>query len=278
MEVIQSVDDLLAWRRERAEALDLGFVPTMGALHEGHFSLVREAKTRHERVAVSIYVNPLQFGPHEDYLKYPRNLEADVEGLLACGCDLVFAPSPSDLQHSADPLKVASPKLGHELCGAFRPGHFDGVLTIVLRLFRLMQPRAAFFGLKDRQQFTLIRRMAEEWFLNVDVVGLPTVREADGLAMSSRNVYLSPEERSRAVQIPAVLKELADQARAWPTASRVLETKGRAALEAAGFRVDYLECRHADDLRRSDLAAIGTVFLVAAWLGATRLIDNLVVE
>ena len=240
-------------------------VMTMGALHDGHVALLRAARAQADAVVLTVFVNPLQFGPGEDLDRYPRTLEADLALAAAEGVDLVFAPTP-DVVYPAEPLvRVTAGPLGEVLEGAHRPGHFDGVLTVVLKLLHLVRPDVALFGEKDAQQLACIRRMVADLDVPVDVVGVPTVREPDGLALSSRNRYLSPDERSTALALSRALREVADTGDV---------AAGRAVLDAeAGVAVDYLE--RVDPLS-FDPDPSGTLVVVAARVGTTRLIDNLV--
>ncbi len=271
----EALDAALApWRSD-----GIAFVPTMGNLHDGHLALVARARELAPRVVVSIYVNPLQFGPQEDFDAYPRTLEADRARLAEVGADLVFAPLDSVMypRPLEETTRVHVPGLSEILCGAHRPGHFDGVTTVVARLFNLVRPDHAVFGEKDYQQLLVIRRMVEDLAIPVRIHGVPTVREPDGLAMSSRNQYLSLDERARA---PALYRALRTAAEALARGSEDyerLEAQGRAALEAAGFRVDYFTVRDAEDLGPPK-AGRPLVVLAAARLGRARLIDNLRVD
>jgi len=263
-----------SWRlQERAERLAL--VPTMGALHEGHLSLIRAARERAERVVVSIFVNPLQFGPHEDFAAYPRDLKADLEKCAAAGVEEVFHPDASQFYPPGFQTHVEVSELAAELCGARRPGHFEGVATVVYRLFQLLQPDLAFFGEKDLQQLRVVQRMARDLGLPVEVCGCPIVRDADGLALSSRNQYLSPEERSQALAIVRGLREARAAFSAGERDPAALVERCRGALRAAGLREDYVELRDPVSLRPvTSEAEWGSRLLVAAFAGKTRLIDN----
>lgn len=265
--------------RARAGGARLGFVPTMGALHSGHLRLVEVARGHAERVAVSIFVNPTQFGPNEDFAKYPRNLEQDVALLESVGADLVLSPSADEMYPQGEKTRVRVSGLSEHLCGPFRPGHFEGVATVVTKLFAIAGPCTAVFGRKDYQQLKIIERLARDLMLPVTVIGEPTVRDADGLALSSRNAYLSAEERQRALAIPRALAaantRFADGERG---ASALIEPV-RAALAAAGLRADYADIADPEglfpipgDLQVGERALIA----VAAFCGTTRLIDNLV--
>lgn len=254
----------------------LGFVPTMGNLHQGHLQLVREAKRHARHVVASIFVNPLQFGADEDLDNYPRTLSADQEALAAEGVRLLFSPSvdtlyPLPLEQQT---RVSVPGIGALYCGASRPGHFDGVATVVCKLFNIVQPDVAVFGRKDYQQLAIIRRMVRDLAMPVDIVGVETVREEDGLAMSSRNQYLRPEERAIAPGLYGILIEGAERIRAGERDYRRLAADLRAQLDSMGFRSDYIEVVDADTLLSPGPEARCLAILVAAWLGAARLIDN----
>jgi pantoate--beta-alanine ligase len=257
----------------RAGGATLGLVPTMGALHDGHGALLDTARATDQAVVASIFVNPLQFGPHEDYLRYPRSFDADVERCRAAGVDLVWAPSVDDM-YAAGPAQVtvSAGPLGDELEGAVRPGHFAGMLTVVTKLFTSVRPDRAYFGEKDYQQLTLVRRLAVDLDLGVDVVGVDTVREPDGLALSSRNVYLTGADRGPAVALSRALR--AGAAAAAGGRDAVLAT-ARAVLAECGVVVDYL------DLRGVDLGPPPehgeARLLVAATVGTPHLIDNIAV-
>jgi pantoate--beta-alanine ligase len=254
----------------------VALVPTMGALHRGHLALVNAARRRADRVIVSIFVNPAQFAPHEDFGSYPRTFASDIEALREARVDLVWAPTPQIMYPEGfathlDPGGVA--KAGLE--DKFRPHFFGGVATVVAKLFIQTRPDAALFGQKDYQQLRVITQMAKDLDLAVKVIGIPTVRERDGLAMSSRNAYLSPEQRAIAPTLHRVLKECAQKIKAGNPVAAALQD-GRAAIESAGFALDYLEARHALTLEPIASGKDGPIrLLVAAKLGTTRLIDNL---
>jgi len=268
---------LESWRRE---GLRVGFVPTMGNLHAGHLDLVRAAAARTDRVVVSIFVNPLQFGPGEDFASYPRTLAEDLERLAGEHCDLVFAPGEETMYpHGRDgTTRVEVPGLSGILCGASRPGHFSGVATVVSKLFNLVQPHLATFGEKDFQQLAVIRRMAIELCFPVEILGVPTRREADGLAMSSRNRYLGPEERATAPALYATLQAVAQGLAAGRRDFVALQQAGMDNIRSAGLGPEYLEIRRRDGLERPEPGDRQLVVLAAARLGRARLIDNLVVE
>lgn len=281
MQTVQDAPALrAAVRNWRAQGQTVGLVPTMGNLHAGHHSLLKLAKARADRVVASVFVNPTQFGPNEDFERYPRTLAQDQTGLAEAGCDLLFAPEvatlyPYGAQHS---VSVHVPQITETLDGAHRPGHFDGVATVVSKLFHLVQPDIAVFGQKDFQQLKVIERMVRDLSLPVKVMAGPTWRADDGLAMSSRNQYLSVAERALAPQIHATLlqmRELIAKGHAW----RVVEQVATSKLERAGFVPDYAVIRRAEDLSEpANGERDGLVALIAARLGSTRLIDNLLFD
>jgi pantoate--beta-alanine ligase len=264
-----------AFDEARREGGSVGFVPTMGALHEGHLALVREAGRRAKFVAVSIFVNPTQFGPHEDFARYPRQLEVDLAKLGPLGVDLVLAPEAHDMYPPGDDTRVRVGAVAAPLEGSHRPGHFEGVATVVAKLFGIVGPCVAVFGRKDYQQLLVVRRMARDLFFPVTIVAHPIVREPDGLAMSSRNVYLTTDERARALSIvgglDAALRRFAGGLRQ----PRELERLAREPVERAGASIDYVEARDPDSLAAFE-GDVGdrAVLLVACRVGKTRLIDN----
>jgi pantoate--beta-alanine ligase len=248
----------------------------MGNLHAGHVSLVELAKRHGAPVVASLFVNPLQFGAGEDFERYPRTLDADCARLAAAGCDLVFAPDVTEMYPVPQTYTVAvPPAMANDLCGAFRPGHFNGVATVVLKLFNLIQPRIAVFGKKDFQQLHVIRELVRQFNLPIDILAGDTLREADGLAMSSRNGYLSPAERIQATQLH---RALADVGSAIERGERGFDTLAATAarhLKMAGWRVDYVAVRDAETLATARAGSVRLVVLGAATLGTTRLIDNI---
>ena len=260
----------------RGKNRTVALVPTMGALHDGHFSLVKQARRRADVVVVSIFVNPAQFAPTEDFASYPRDIKRDIAALTRLGVDLVWAPSEKAMY--PDGFSTAVTPGGPAKAGledSFRPHFFGGVTTVVSKLFLQVAPDVALFGQKDYQQLKVVMRMAKDLDIPVTVIGVPTMREKDGLAMSSRNVYLSAEERSVAPTLYRVLKDSAAQIKSGKPIAEVMAA-GRKAIEHAGFVVDYLEARHADSLGPIVNADVGPIrLLVAAKLGKTRLIDNL---
>ncbi|MEN8376397.1 MAG: pantoate--beta-alanine ligase [Gemmatimonadota bacterium] len=261
---------------ERAEGASLALVPTMGSLHEGHLSLVDHAREVAARVVLSIFVNPLQFGPDEDLDRYPRDLDRDVEIARERGVDAVFAPASAEMYPGGPPLVTVAPgPLADRLCGATRPGHFRGVLTLVAKLFQIVRPDVAVFGRKDYQQAVLVRWMARDLDMEVRVDLAPIVREADGLALSSRNALLAPAERASARSLSAGLFAARDAFSGGETGGARLERIVREEIESrANMEAQYVELVHPDTLERAAVAAPGCVLAVAAFAGATRLIDN----
>ena len=264
---------LQSWCRKRKLAgAKIALVPTMGYLHEGHLSLIAAAKRRGaDEIVVSIFVNPVQFGPNEDYEKYPRDEKADLAKCRAAGATAVFFPTPQNMYLERHSVYVVEEDLSKGLCGARRPGHFRGVCTVVAKLFNLVHPHFAVFGQKDFQQAAVIRRMVRDLNFDLDVVVAPIVREPSGLARSSRNTYLSPEERERAVAISRTLAAVK---------SGKIKTVAAAAkaIDKAGLKVDYVECVDAETLEPRRCIAKGSCVLVAAYCGKTRLIDNVEVK
>jgi pantoate--beta-alanine ligase len=252
----------------------IGLVPTMGALHTGHLELVRLAKSRCERVIVSIFVNPAQFAPNEDFDRYPRDEAGDIAKLARVGCDLVWSPDRSVMYPDGFATRVVPAGAAEGLETDFRPHFFGGVATVCCKLFTQVAPDIAVFGEKDYQQLCVVKQMVRDLDLPLEIVGMPTVRESDGLAMSSRNAYLSAEQRKLAPLLHRVITQVAEAAKQGNAPAAIAE--GKAAIEAAGFKLDYLEIRDAETLRP---AMPGTQrplrVLVAAWLGKTRLIDNI---
>ena len=278
MRTINSIPDLrAAVSALKAQGKRIAFVPTMGNLHAGHLALVERARQVADAVVVSIFVNPLQFGAGEDFDSYPRTEARDAALLADVGADLLFLPTIDTLypRGKDNCARVEVPALGDILCGAARPGHFVAVTTIVAKLFNLVQPDVAVFGEKDFQQLTILRRMVADLDMPIDMIGYPTRREDDGLAMSSRNGYLNADERARAPMIYAMLKSLAGQIHAGRDDFGLLEDEGRAVLDAAGFRTDYVAIRRTEDLAPPQSKGDELVILAAARLGRTRLIDNL---
>lgn len=258
----------------------VGLVPTMGSLHEGHLSLVDAARAAAEATVVSIFVNPLQFGPAEDFASYPRDEARDVDLLRERGADLVFVPSVEEMYPEGEPVVTVDPgPLAETLCGPFRPGHFRGVLTVVARLFGLVRPDLAVFGRKDFQQSVLIRRMVGDLEMGIEVRTAPIVREADGLALSSRNRYLSEVERAQAPVIHGALARIREMAAAGERSASVLLSKVHEMIESKSLMdIQYTQIVEPDSLRPVDRVESGAVAAVAAFCGGTRLIDNTVLE
>ncbi len=278
---MQTIRDLAALRTACAAARadgGLALVPTMGALHDGHLALIREAKRQAAHVAISIFVNPTQFGPGEDLAAYPRREAEDLAAIEAEGASIAWLPDAATMypQGFATNVHVGGPSEG--LCGATRPGHFDGVATVVAKLFNQVSPNIAVFGEKDYQQLAVIRRLVADLDFAVSIIGLPTVREAEGLARSSRNAYLSANDRAKAAALPATLNACATRIEAGEPVADVL-ANGIAALLDAGFAaVDYLELRDAATLVPLAALTAPARLLVAAWIGETRLIDNIALD
>lgn len=264
----------------KAAGKSIGLVPTMGNLHAGHLSLVAAAKTECDFVMATIFVNPMQFGPNEDFSRYPRTLAADMTSLTQAGCDAVFTPAVEELYPKGldQQTRISVPYLSTLYCGKFRPGHFDGVCTIVCKLFNMTMADTAFFGLKDFQQFFLITRMVADLQLPIRLVGLPTVRETSGLAMSSRNGFLSPEQRELASRIHKVLQHIGIRIGAGERDFPALEQHALESLQTAGLRPDYFHVVDAATLLPPAANSHELVLLVAAHAGNTRLIDNLQVQ
>jgi len=265
---------IASWRQDGAT---IGFVPTMGALHAGHLSLIERALAETDRVVASIFVNPKQFSPGEDLAAYPRGLERDRAMLEDAGCSLLFAPQVTDIYPEGFATAVSVSGLTEGLDGATRPNFFGGIATVVAKLFILATPDKAFFGEKDYQQLLVVRRMAADLGLPVKVIGCPTLRDPDGLAMSSRNVYLSPEERQQALVLPQTLNSAAKAISGGADVAKTLRD-GRATLESAGFRLDYLELRDAKTLAPLRHLSRPARLFVGGYLGKTRLIDNVPVS
>jgi pantoate--beta-alanine ligase len=271
--VIRAPAEMAAWSRAaRARGERVAFVPTMGALHAGHLALLQEGRRRGQRVALSIFVNPTQFGPREDLARYPRDLPGDLGKAASAGTDVAFVPEVGDIYPAGFQTSVEVVELSRGLDGPFRPGHFAGVATVVAKLFNIVRPSLAIFGEKDFQQLAIVRRMAADLAMGVEIVGIATVREADGLAMSSRNAYLSAVERERAISISRALFAARDQAAAGERDAATLRATARRALEVD--RLDYLELCGAETLAPVTRIDRPSVLALAAYIGQTRLIDN----
>ena len=279
MEILRSLDAMREWRASLAPDQRVGFAPTMGNLHAGHIELINVAKQRSDVVVASIFVNPMQFGGNEDLDAYPRTLEADLAKLEAAGAAAVFTPTTTDIypdgvsQHTA----VDVPGLTDVLCGASRPGHFRGVTTVVSKLLGIVRPHIAAFGAKDLQQVLVIKKMVRDLSINTEIDLVPTVRETDGLAMSSRNGYLSHDERALAPLFSRTLKETAKRLAESGSDIETVIAEAKAILTESGFVLDYLEARHTYDLSKASSLNQETAIFGAAFLGTTRLIDNQIV-
>jgi pantoate--beta-alanine ligase len=276
MEILRSVTELRQWSRDRrTKGKTIGLVPTMGALHAGHASLIRAAAASCGAVAVSIFVNPTQFGPNEDYARYPRTFDADCAMAAAEGASVVFAPAVGELYPDGASTFVDVEGLSNRLDGASRPGHFRGVATVVAKLLIAAEPDRAFFGQKDAAQVAVLRRMVTDLRMATEIVVCPIVREADGLALSSRNIYLSVEERKQALVLSRAVRKVEAMAGAGERRGKWLIAAARETFaEEPAIRVDYIELVNWATLEPVEIAAPGTLFAVAAWVGATRLIDN----
>ena len=276
MKTVTTVRDVREWRRGSPGLL--GLVPTMGYLHAGHLSLVEAARRENDRVAASLFVNPTQFGPTEDLSRYPRDLARDTRLLEAAGCDLLFAPPPEEVYPPGFETAIDVGAVAATLEGARRPGHFRGVATVVLKLFGIFQPDRAYFGQKDAQQLAVIRKMARDLDLTVEIRACPTVRETDGLAMSSRNVYLTPEERQAAPVLHRALQAARDRwAAGERNANALRETMHSVLAGENRLRVDYVSVADPETCRELDTVDGAALLSLAAFLGKARLIDNLVV-
>ena len=256
----------------------IAFVPTMGNLHAGHLALVKLAKRRAKTVVVSIFVNPLQFAAHEDFDRYPRTLEEDNKKLAQMEVDVVFTPSADALFPTPQAVYVALPAVLDELCGAFRPGHFRGMATMVLKLFNIVQPNLAVFGKKDYQQLHIVRRMVSEFNLPIDIVAGETIRADDGLALSSRNGFLSSTERIQASALYGVLYEMSVAIKTGECDFSHVEASARMTLTNLGWRMDYISVRNANDLTPATGDNKALVIMAAGWVGKTRLIDNIEIK
>ena len=276
IEILHTANELRAWSRAaRAAGKAVGLIPTMGALHAGHASLIRAARSRTAAVAVSIFVNPTQFGPNEDYARYPRSFDADCALAESLDADVIFAPSVDEMYPAGAATFVEVEGLGNRLDGASRPGHFRGVATVVTKLFVAAEPDFAFFGQKDAAQVSVLRRMTADLHLATEIVVCPIVRESDGLALSSRNVYLSPEERQQALALSRAIGMVESLTGHGDRNAATLIEAAQSVLGAEPLvRIDYIACVDWSTLKPVETAPPGTLFAVAAWVGATRLIDN----
>jgi pantoate--beta-alanine ligase len=272
MEVIHTVAQL---RQRLSRIPGVALVPTMGNLHDGHIELIRQVKPRASTLVASIFVNRIQFGPHEDFERYPRTLARDCERLEAAGCDLVFAPSEEEIYPEPQEYTVDPSNLQNILEGAFRPGHFRGVATVVLKLFNMVQPDLAIFGKKDYQQYLVLHEMVKQLALPIEIIPAETVRAPDGLALSSRNGYLSPEERQEAIHLYQELGKIRDAILSGEKNYSGLERHAHDALNHRGWKTDYIAIRNQSDLQTPQPQSRKLVVLAASRLGNTRLIDNL---
>lgn len=261
----------------RSQGKSIALIPTMGNLHEGHLQLIRQARDRYDFLVCSIFVNPLQFGAKEDLGAYPRTLEADRECLEVESCDCLFLPSVEEIYGDSLELQtiIKVPGLTENFCGSSRPGHFDGVATVVTKLFNMVQPDAAFFGLKDYQQFLIIRKLTQDLALDITIHGIETHREGSGLAMSSRNNYLSEEQRQQAANLYNCLKDCAEKIAAGNSDFEQLEKAAKKALRKVSLKPDYFQICDADTLQRPDPATSHFAILAAVYIGKSRLIDNI---
>ena len=280
MQIIEPIAEMRAWSEgERRQSRRIVFVPTMGSLHEGHLSLVRDAQTRGDRVVVSIFVNPKQFGPSEDFAKYPRDLERDRALLENLGVDLLFHPTVAEIYPDGFQTHIDVEKLSLPLCGAVRPGHFRGVATVVAKLFNIVQPHVAIFGEKDFQQLQVVRRLVRDLSLDIEIVGHPIVREADGLAMSSRNAYLTAEERRAAVCLSRALCKAEKRVRRGETcAAALLQSVSAEIAREPLAQIEYIKLCAADSLQEIDRLQGTAVLALAVRFGRARLIDNRVIR
>lgn len=301
MEILHDINSVRTYLNSVRAIKQIGLVPTMGALHEGHLTLIREAKKQNDVVVVTIFVNPTQFGPNEDLDRYPRTLESDADLCKIEGVDLIFAPSVNEMYPVKHHLSISIEALDNHLCGASRPGHFNGVLQVVNKLFQIVQPHHAYFGQKDIQQFVLIQTMVHEFNIPVVLHAVPTVRESDGLALSSRNRYLSEENRAIAPELNKAIRSVAQvltrgivsaageglefnsSDKRYVTALQSLMNEiqsQKERLTAFGFKIDYLEVVDFKSLQPVTSVQEHERFIVAiaAWIGETRLIDNIIVE
>ena len=281
MQIVSDIKQLRELRREWQSGKEqIAFVPTMGNLHDGHLKLVKEAKKHASKVVVSIFVNPLQFGPDEDLDAYPRTMEQDKASLDALGVDILFMPKVDDIYSRGleQQTFVEVPGLSYMICGASRPGHFRGVATIVCKLFNMVQPNMAFFGQKDFQQLQVIKAMVTDLSMNLTIHGVPTERESDGLAMSSRNNYLNQEQRKIAPGLYQLISSMAEQIQAGRRDFSIMIAENRLKLAELGFKPDYIDVRSASSLLQPSHEDTELVILGAGFLGKTRIIDNVQVN
>jgi pantoate--beta-alanine ligase len=281
MQTVHTIEHLRTYvRAQKLAGKVVGFVPTMGNLHDGHLSLITEAKKHADIVICSIFVNPMQFGANEDLDAYPRTLEADTLALSSQGCDLLFAPNANEVYPTGLSMqtRVEVPELGDFHCGASRPGHFVGVATVVAKLFNMVQPDVAIFGEKDYQQLAIIRKMTADLCFPISIIGVATSREQSGLARSSRNGYLNTDEKQTAAQVYRTLQFIQEALQAGNKDFNNLSSQAKDRLTQAGFRPDYVNIAHAQTLAPATPNDKDLVILIAAYLGNTRLIDNITVQ
>jgi len=277
--LVQTVAEMKSIARElHKQNKSIGFVPTMGYLHEGHLSLVRRARTENDVVVVSIFVNPTQFGPKEDFDRYPRDLERDLRLLEPLGVNYVFHPSVEEMYPRNYSVYVEEVSLSRYLCGASRPGHFRGVCTVVTKLFNIVKPTRAYFGQKDAQQFRILKRMVENLNMDVEMIELPIVRESDGLAMSSRNVYLSPEERKEATRLYKALKRAEELIENGEREVPVIKAEMMKVLNHPLLKIDYVEIVNEATLEPIERIDGKVLIALAVFVGKARLIDNTIIE
>lgn len=279
MEIIPHIRDMQSWSEaRRLEGKKIAFVPTMGFLHEGHLSLVREGKKRGDVVVVSIFVNPIQFNQQADFDKYPKSFEQDRKMLEEIGADALFCPEASAMYPEGFQTSIEVEKVSQPLCGAFRPGHFRGVATVVAKLFNIVKPHCALFGEKDFQQCVVIQRMVKDLSFDLEIIPMPTVRESDGLAMSSRNARLSPEEWQKSLCISSALNAAADMVtRGERHADAILRTVREMIDRQGGIRIEYASLCHPESLEEIREISGPTLLAIAVWVGEVRLIDNRVI-
>ena len=279
MKIIKTIKKMQFFSRHRRElGKTIGLVPTMGYLHSGHISLIKRAKKDCDLVVVSIYVNPTQFAPGEDYKRYPRDLERDKELAEAAGANLLFAPSNKEMYPDGYHTFIYVEKLSERLCGISRPTHFRGVATVVVKLFNIVKPDKTYFGWKDAQQLIVIKKMVKDLNLNIKVIGLPTVREKDGLAVSSRNKYLSKEERKIAPTLYQALQKIKKMVSSGEKDAGKILKEAKKIIEGRKIKIDYLKAVNLTDLADIKRIEKNTLIAVAAWVGKTRLIDNIVIR
>lgn len=279
MRLVQTVAEMKSIVRElHKQNKSIGFVPTMGYLHEGHLSLVRRARTENDVVVVSIFVNPTQFGPNEDFDRYPRDLERDLRLLEPLGVNYVFHPSVEEMYPRNYSVYVEEVSLSRHLCGASRPGHFRGVCTVVTKLFNIVKPTRAYFGQKDAQQFRILKRMVENLNMDIEMIELPIVRESDGLAMSSRNVYLSPEERKEATRLYKALKRAEELIDKGEREVPIIKAEMMKVLDHPLLKIDYVEIVNEATLEPIERIDGKVLIALAVFVGKARLIDNTIIE